>query len=201
MGLLEDFEELPLSSQLALIGAAGLGFLALSALLGRKGSLQSVAMTGSIAGGGLSVSSAGPLKSSEERISSLHPQVASRARELVKRAAGEGMPIVVTQALRSMEQQAALYAQGRTAPGAIVTNSPPGSSWHNYALAFDIAPLDASGQPHWPDDEGLWQRLGAIGKQLGLTWGGDFRSFKDRPHFEYHPGLTLDDARAGRTIA
>ncbi|CAH2213223.1 M15 family metallopeptidase [Tepidibacter aestuarii] len=25
--------------------------------------------------------------------------------------------------------------------------------------------------------------MGAIGKSIGLEWGGDFKSIKDRPHF------------------
>ena len=37
----------------------------------------------------------------------------------------------VTQGLRTMVEQEALYAQGRTAPGAIVTNAQPGQSPHN----------------------------------------------------------------------
>jgi len=201
MGLIEDFEDLPLSSQLALVGAAGLGFIALAAILRKRagdasGSIAA-AMTGSIS----SAPSGARARSSEERISTLHPRVAAMARDLVKRSSAEGMPIVVTQALRTLDEQAKLYAQGRTAPGAIVTNSPPGKSWHNFGLAFDIAPLDATGQPHWPNDDALWQKLGAIGKSLGLKWGGEFKSFPDRPHFEFHPGLTIEDAQAGKMIA
>lgn len=176
--------------------------LALLAVVRRRTGPGFQAASASIAGSSsFSSGSGAPFRKSDELIASLHPAVAARARDLVARMKAEGAPIVVTQGYRTMEQQGQLYAQGRTAPGAIVTNSPPGSSWHNFALAFDVAPLDSSGQPHWPEDESLWQRIGAIGKTFGLVWGGDFRSFKDRPHFEYHPGLSLEDARAGRTIA
>jgi peptidoglycan L-alanyl-D-glutamate endopeptidase CwlK len=95
-----------------------------------------------------------------------------------------------------MAEQARLYAQGRTAPGAIVTKAQPGSSWHNFGLAFDVAPL-VNGRPAWPNDEALWDLIGRYGKAAGLDWGGDFLTIKDRPHFEYHPGLTLAQARAG----
>ena len=99
-----------------------------------------------------------------------------------------------------MEEQAALYAQGRTAPGNIVTKAKPGTSWHNFGLAFDVAVV-VNGQPTWPDDEALWSKVGDLGKRLGLEWGGDFASFKDLPHFQFHPGLTLEQARAGRRLS
>ena len=140
------------------------------------------------------------LAASEPLIARLHPSIQNRARELLARAWALGVPLVVTSGLRPNEEQARLYAQGRTAPGAIVTNSPPGSSWHNFGLAFDVAPLkpDGSGRPYWPEDDALWTRVGQAGEAAGLTWGGRFTTIKDRPHFEYHPGLSLALARAGQ---
>jgi peptidoglycan L-alanyl-D-glutamate endopeptidase CwlK len=129
-------------------------------------------------------------------IKSLHPSIQGLAKDVLQDAANQGLDLVITFGNRTNEQQAALYAQGRTAPGPIVTNAPPGSSWHNFGLAFDVAVL-VNGKPTWPTNEALWQKIGAIGKARGLTWGGDFTSIKDRPHFEYHPGITLADARAG----
>ncbi len=129
-------------------------------------------------------------------IKSLHPSIQPMAKAVLQEAANQGIDLVVTFGSRTNEQQAALYAQGRTAPGAIVTNAPPGSSWHNFGLAFDVAVL-ANGKPTWPTNEALWQKIGAIGKSVGLDWGGDFTSIKDRPHFEYHPGITLASARTG----
>ena len=57
------------------------------------------------------------------------------AQELV---AKDGVTIEVISGLRSWAQQAALFAQGRTKPGRIVTKARPGSSWHNYGLAIDL---------------------------------------------------------------
>ena len=45
---------------------------------------------------------------------------------------------------RTMEEQAALYAKGRTKPCKIVTKAKPGQSYHNYGLAFDLVPLKAT---------------------------------------------------------
>ena len=36
------------------------------------------------------------------------------------------------------------------------------------------------------------------GKKLGLTWGGDWKSIVDKPHFEYTEGLKAADLRAGK---
>jgi hypothetical protein len=107
-----------------------------------------------------------------------------------------GLHLAVTQGLRTMKEQAALYAQGRTTPGPIVTNAPPGSSWHNFGLAFDVA-LIQDGKLSWPNDENLWLRIGLIGEAHGLEWGGRWKTIVDRPHFQRVQGLTLAQARAG----
>ncbi len=134
---------------------------------------------------------------SERLIARLHESIQARARDLLQLAANEGIALVVTQGLRTFAEQQALYDQGRTKPGPIVTNALPGSSWHNFGLAFDVAEL-VGDKYHYPLAPAWWAHVGELGKSLGLEWGGDFHSFVDRPHFEYHPGLTLHDARAGR---
>jgi len=134
---------------------------------------------------------------SERLISRLHASIQARARDLLQLAANEGIALVVTQGLRTFAEQQALYDQGRTKPGPIVTNALPGSSWHNFGLAFDVAELVGE-KYHYPLSPAWWTHVGELGKSLGLEWGGDFHTFVDRPHFEYHPGLTLHDARAGR---
>jgi hypothetical protein len=58
---------------------------------------------------------------------------------------------------RTMEEQAALYAKGRTKqPGKIVTKAKPGQSYHNYGLAFDWVPLKAAAK----NKDLLYGRLG-----------------------------------------
>lgn len=135
-------------------------------------------------------------------ISKLHPSIRPMAEALLRDAEAAGISLVITQGLRTNEEQARLYAQGRTAPGKIVTYAPAGSSWHNFGLAFDVALL-RDGKPTWPNDLKLWARIGELGKAVGLAWGGDFppvngKDRKDRPHFEHHPGVSLSQARAGQ---
>ena len=141
----------------------------------------------------------GPLSAHDERmLEPLLPCVADRARVFLWNAFEAGLELRITSGYRSSAEQGRLYEQGRTTDGPIVTNAPAGRSWHNHRLAFDVAPVDASGQPHWPEDVALWDQIGALGKAAGLEWGGDWKSFQDRPHFQYTDGLTLDQAIAGR---
>jgi peptidoglycan LD-endopeptidase CwlK len=125
----------------------------------------------------------------------LHPFVMERARQLVKVAQVDGIELLITSTLRSFQEQAELFAIGRTKPGNKVTNAKPGESWHNFGLAFDVVPL-VNGKAVW--DSPFWNRIGQFGKQLELIWGGNFQSFKDKPHFEFHPNLTLAQANQRR---
>lgn len=129
------------------------------------------------------------------KLEDLHPIVATKAKQFIELAEAEGIEILVTSTLRTFEEQAELFAIGRTKPGKKVTNAKPGESWHNFGLAFDVVPL-VNGKAIW--DSPFWGRIGTLGKQVGLRWGGDFRTFKDKPHFEFHPHLTLAEANRRR---
>jgi peptidoglycan LD-endopeptidase CwlK len=129
---------------------------------------------------------------SESRINKLHPSIRSLARELVAKAQAEGIFLRVTSGMRTYEEQAKLYAKGRTEPGPIVTNAKPGYSYHNFGLALDVVPIE-NGAANWNSSH--WNRIGQIGKSLGFDWGGDWKSFKDKPHFEKSFGWTLAQLR------
>ena len=111
--------------------------------------------------------------------------------------------------LRTFEEQAALYAQGRTAPGKKVTNAPAGLSIHNYGLAWDLVLLvdrDGNGtfeSASWEtnvdfDGDGVadWLECVAIAKRYGWAWGGDWTGFRDLPHFEKTFGKKPSDLLA-----
>ena len=133
--------------------------------------------------------------STESVLDSLHPSIRVLAEEHLRRARAEDIPMVLTNGYRSLDEQQRLYDQGRSKPGPIVTNAPPGSSWHNFALAYDVALEDEQGRPSWPND-GPWERMGELGEDVGLEWGGRW-STPDLPHYGYHPGMTQQDALAG----
>jgi peptidoglycan L-alanyl-D-glutamate endopeptidase CwlK len=99
---------------------------------------------------------------------------------------------------RTWEEQAKIYAQGRTAPGKIVTNAKPGYSNHNYGIAVDMGVfkegkyLDGS-KPS--EAETFHRKAAVIAEKYNIEWGGSWKSFKDYPHFEYKTGKTLSQMR------
>lgn len=133
---------------------------------------------------------------SEANIATLVPSAQAKAREWLAKCRAEGINVKVICGLRSYAEQAELYAQGRTKPGPKVTNAMPGYSWHNFGVAWDFVVFDTSGQPRW--ESPLMERCGVIGEELGLEWGGRWKSPKDSPHLQLKTGLTLAEARRRR---
>jgi LysM repeat protein len=126
-----------------------------------------------------------------QRLARVNPKVAELGLRMVDACMQAGIAVVITQGLRTWEEQDVLFAQGRTAPGKIVTNARGGQSWHNFGLAFDIVVLDSVGKADWDSTHPSWLRAAAIGKSLGLEWGGDWPKFRDMPHFQKIGNLTL----------
>ena len=131
-------------------------------------------------------------------IHDLHPAVRAMAQNMIDACQSVGITLLVTSTYRDHASQQALYNQGRTTPGAKVTNARPGQSWHNWRCAFDVVPL-VHGKAVW-DDQELWNKIGEIGEACGLEWAGRWKSFKEMPHFQYTAGLTLADFQAGKTL-
>jgi peptidoglycan L-alanyl-D-glutamate endopeptidase CwlK len=140
----------------------------------------------------------------ETRISELAPPVQDKARRLIHAANLKGIDLRVTQALRSWNMQAALYAQGREdlydvnerraavrlAPidpeeNREVTKAAPGHGWHEFGLAFDVCPFDQTGQPDWNEKHPVWEAVQTMGEAIGLKAGCTFRTIKDGPHFQF----------------
>ena len=129
----------------------------------------------------------------------LVPPAKQRAQAFVEAAKAKGIDLLVTSTYRDNESQDALYAQGRTTPGNVVTRAKAGQSWHNYRCALDVVPL-VNGKAIW-DDQAMWKQVGEIGKSCGLEWAGDWVTFKEYPHFQYTGGMTLSQLQAGAKIA
>lgn len=129
------------------------------------------------------------------KIEDLHPIVSAKARLHIDKCLDRGVSIILTSTLRDDEYQATLYAKGRTAPGSIVTNMEVTGA-HGLGLAYDVVPI-VDGVAIWDNDE-FWKIIGEEGKKLGLVWGGDWKSFVDKPHFEMTEGLKFKDLRAGK---
>lgn len=130
---------------------------------------------------------------SEKVVATLLPQVRPIARALVQKAAAAGISIRVISGLRSYDEQAALYAQGRTAPGKKVTNARPGYSNHNFGIAFDIGVFE--GSKYLPESP-KYKAVGALGMDLGLEWGGNWKTIVDQPHFQLRPAWATDESES-----
>jgi len=143
------------------------------------------------------------MKKSEARILTVHPTLQVKAFELIKKAYSEGIYILITQGLRTKAEQDALYAKGRRGiPGeGKVTYVKYPNSYHCWGLAIDFAVYTDKNcnAINWTVDS-KWKRVGAIGKSLGLEWGGDWSDFKDYPHFQLTFGLTIKDLVNGAKI-
>ena len=113
-----------------------------------------------------------------------HPRLQELAGELLRECSAQGLAIQIGETLRTVEEQDALYAQGRTEPGNIVTNAPGSSysSYHQWGTAFDFFRNDGKGAYY--DSDGFFARVGAIGVPLVLEWGGNWKNPMDKPHFQ-----------------
>ena len=113
-----------------------------------------------------------------------HPRLQVLAGQLVESCTAQGLVIKIGETLRTVAEQDALYAQGRTEPGNIVTNAPGSSysSYHQWGTAFDFFRNDGKGAYY--DNDGFFTKVGFVGVSLGLEWGGNWKNPVDKPHFQ-----------------
>jgi len=139
-------------------------------------------------------------KTTQKNIDLLHPllrlEVTNIMCEVDAALKGRAKCRIIS-SLRTFIEQAILYAQGRTKPGRKVTNAKEGQSIHNYGLAIDIVLIIDGKIASWDtkadwdgDKQSDWMEVVTIFKKHGWTWGGDWRTFVDMPHFEKTFGYT-----------
>ena len=129
-------------------------------------------------------------------LADLRPDVCANVETLLKMCKAQGLDVLVTQTLRDDEYQAYLYQQGRTRPGAIVTQS-RATTFHGAGLAVDFC---RNIKGHEYDDAGFFRNVAVIAKAIGFSWGGDWTSFRDYPHLQWddHGRYTTAMLRAGK---
>lgn len=116
-----------------------------------------------------------------QRIAGLDSRLQGPATQFINEVESElGIQLRITTGYRSNADQDALYAQGRTTSGNIVTNARGGESYHNYSLAIDVVKMQ-NGQPVW---DRLPANVVSIGERHGFEWGGNFQQNPDYPHFQ-----------------
>ncbi|WP_445116980.1 LysM peptidoglycan-binding domain-containing protein [Acinetobacter sp. WZC-1] len=139
----------------------------------------------------------------ERHIRKLHPQAQDRIRKLIQVVYKKHqIQLVIVQSFRTYAEQDALYAQGRTKKGPIVTYARGGESNHNFGLAVDVFPLWEDGKLHMAGkgvdakNVKILRVIGETGKTAGLMWGGDWKGKKqDNPHFELNVGKSMSELR------
>ena len=113
----------------------------------------------------------------------IHPDL----RRVIDRALQDSpLDFVVIEGLRSVDRQKQLVASGA---------SRTMNSRHITGHAVDLMPIGPNGPAFdWP----LYDELGPAVKQaaekegVALDWGGDWKSFRDGPHFELHRSVYTD---------
>ena len=129
----------------------------------------------------------------------LLPTVQVAANEALAECKRLGIDTLVTCTYRTGEEQAELYAQGRTKPGKIVTRAKPGQSFHQYRVALDVYVVEA-GKIDWSGTSPKWRKMADIFISQGFEWSGAWKRFKELPHFQMTGGHPLGYFQAGGKI-
>lgn len=123
----------------------------------------------------------------EKNVATLHTRAQTLARQFLREVSSsaalnaQGITVKIISGTRTYQEQSEFYAQGRSKPGRIVTNAAPGRSNHNFGIAWDVGLFRGT---DYLDESQLYDTVGAIRKNLGLEWGGDWTSIIDKPHFQ-----------------
>lgn len=118
-------------------------------------------------------------------ISQLKSTFKDKLLKLLVYLASKGFLFRIVQGLRSLEEQAKLYDQGRTTPGPIVTKAKPGTSMHNYGYAVDVYPIiDGKVVMEFNKGKMHFHALAAAAPTYGLRSGATFKGLSDWPHIE-----------------
>ena len=127
------------------------------------------------------------------KLQQLHPKLRAIAVAAYNLAVNEtpvGVHPYIIETYRSFAESDALYKQGRSLPGPIVSNAPAGHSWHNYGLALDFGLMINGKESYIHDDN--WMKVISIFESHGFYSGLYFAgSFKDPDHLENHLGQTI----------
>lgn len=122
------------------------------------------------------------------KLETVHPELKKRCLVIMTKLASQGFLIEAKQGLRSFSEQNGLYAIGRSKKGRRVTNAPAGFSPHNYGAAVDFGltcpVLEKNIMTCFPDKSKVWELIGRAAKEVGLEWGGSWKTILDRPHVE-----------------
>jgi peptidoglycan L-alanyl-D-glutamate endopeptidase CwlK len=121
-------------------------------------------------------------------INLLHPELQSIIIKFKEMCKKQGLNVTITETYRTVAEQEAVYNKGKSK-----ARGTEYQSGHQWGVAFDICQATKDSKQWYNKD--FLKRCGAIGKTLGLYWGGDFRSFPDSPHFEMKAYMTNNSTK------
>jgi peptidoglycan L-alanyl-D-glutamate endopeptidase CwlK len=131
---------------------------------------------------------------SERLIATLHPRAQEHARAFLQRVRDGGIDARIISGTRTYAEQERLYRQGRWGnPGPIVTKARGGHSNHNFGIAWDIGIFE---NRRYLTASPLYDTAAVIGVTPEIEWGGSWKSFPDRPHYQLATGLPIATVRA-----
>ena len=123
------------------------------------------------------------------KIAQLHPSVRNEVSKIINecdKALMGRAKVRISQGLRTFAEQDALYKKRPK-----VTNAKGGKSVHNYGFAVDIVMIIDGKVASWDtakdwdnDKVADWYECVKIFAKYGWDWGGNWKSFKDLPHFD-----------------
>lgn len=135
------------------------------------------------------------------RLRTLLPRAAFHARQSLISLSKAGLYPRIGSATRTYAEQDALYAQGRSTAGDVVTQARGGQSKHNFGIAWDITLHDAKGRYLTYDSSGSklddYARIGDLCRIKGIVeWGGDWpKRIADQPHLQMVTGVGTEELR------
>jgi peptidoglycan L-alanyl-D-glutamate endopeptidase CwlK len=132
----------------------------------------------------------------DKRIETLHPLIRDNVTNFINEVHRQLLILLrITQALRTINEQSELFGRPTDGkdndndgkidePDEKVTNAPGGTSYHNFGLAFDVCEIIYRGKKAIANFSPDWNQIVPIAKKYGFEWGGYFKTFKDKPHFQ-----------------
>lgn len=131
---------------------------------------------------------------SEAAIQALSLRAQREARLCLRKLTDRNIRVRIISGTRSYEQQNKLFRQGRYGnPGPIVTNARGGESNHNFGMAWDIGLFSEEGR--YLTDAKSYTEAAAIATGDALEWGGAWKKFIDRPHYQLRMNISMADLR------
>ena len=132
---------------------------------------------------------------SKENLKGVHPNL---VKVMTTAITNSPIDFTITEGVRTTQEQQALYAQGRSTKGMIVTTKDGVKNKSNHQAktdgfghAVDLYPyvdgkVNVLEKSTVSNLKKIAVHIKAVAKELGIgiTWGGDWKSPYDPPHFE-----------------